>query len=303
MKKLLIALLTGLGWSKEDITALVEQDDAKLEAVKTEDLVKKIRDSEKTGLLNDNDFLSSIPEDKINPTILKKIESGQYARFQNELIEVATKKLGLDEKTAWSEEDKKSIKKLVEKMAVGYLAKNNNTEGLQKMQLELSTLQETLDKRDGEHATKLTEAVGNEGKKYGERIIKLIAKNNLSTLDKIKLTVNPDYIVDPVLKKVGAKYNAVLVLGEDDNLVLKQKDNNALDVLDDKKKVVSFQQALRNVVLEDKLGTEEAADDPNDPTKKKTVSVNSKEGEQTADVIPSYIAKAAEENAAPEPAK
>src|SRR4051812_22577634 len=91
-------LLAAVGVPDDQITALEGLTAEQLKEWKPDELATTIRGLVKTGLENDPTFLASIPKDKINPAILKEIEKGQYARFQNELVEVATKKLGLEDK-------------------------------------------------------------------------------------------------------------------------------------------------------------------------------------------------------------
>lgn len=246
-------LFKALGVPDNLIKIIEEVKPEEAENFKPEEIVKSIREGSKSLLMNDGDFLKTIPEDKIHPDILKKYESGQYARFTNELIEVATKKLGLDEKKVFTDEDKKSIKKLAEKMATSYLAEKGNTDGLAKMQADLQKALGDLDQQKTEFETKLSTekealSVANVGK-----VLKLLTTIELGKLDKVKLNVPATYITDPLLGKLGNKYNLVL---ENDQIELRQKENKALKVLDSAGKEISFAQALRSQVLEDKVGEE-----------------------------------------------
>ena len=126
------------------------------------------------------------------------------------------------------------------------------------------------------------------------KLIKTLAKVELAGLEGVTLSVDPKFISEPVLSALSSKYS--VVLDEQDNLVLKQKENPALDVLDAAGKPVTFQQALKQAVLENKLGTEVKVD-PNDPKKKKII-VGGKEGGggDETEVVPSYIAEKIKSN-------
>lgn len=291
MNEQLKKLLKALGFTDQQLTDLeaVKPDDA---TWKPDTLVEGVRTGIRNSLMNDNDFLNSIPEDKVPEATKKKIESGQYARFQNELIEVATKKLGLDEKETLTDEDRKSIKKMVEKIATGYLAKNNNTDGLKKMQTDYAEALQKLEAKDTEHQTKLTEAVNSAKGEGTGKIIKLLTRVQLGGLDKIKLVAPADYVVDGLLSKLNNKYSIVL---EGDEIGLKQKANVALDVLDTHGKKISFGEALRTQVLEDKLGEEVKEQQGPDP-KKKVIVNNDGSGGENIVAVPDYIKAAIEKN-------
>lgn len=296
-------VFTGLGLSPEDAKAIDDMTPEQLKDFTGADYVGKVKTGLETALLNDNNFLAKIPEDKVSPDIRKKIESGQYARFMNEITEVAKKKLGLEDKDFedLSEADKKSLKTMVEKVAVKYVDKKGNVAGLQKMQTDLSAATEALEKKDTEWQEKLTKELEKNNGVANTKLIKTITKVELASLENVKLSVAPGYLVDPVLADLQSKYNAVIVLDEQDNPHLKQKANPALDVMVDNK-VLPFATALKTVVLEKKLGVD-STKEQDDPTKtRKKVVVggggNSGEGGEGGDVItvPDYIQNKIDKN-------
>lgn len=303
MKEILIALLKALGIDQKKIDAVLAIKDEDAKNFKPDEIVTDVTTGMKTALENDAEFLGKIPEDKINKDILKKLESGQYTRFQKELIEVAVQKLGLDEKVVFTDEDKKSIKALAQKMAMEYLKKNNNTAGLEKMQKDLADATDLLTKKDEEFKNQLTEKEKSINTEWGTKYIKSLTKIALGSLDKVKLTTNPDYIVDPILKKIAEKHGAVLEVGADDVIRLKQKANNALHVVGKDNKEITFAQALREVVLEDKVGVEEKPESEEEKRKKLLINSGGEGGKDGVEEIPDYIKDKIAANPAPEEAK
>lgn len=290
-----IAIMKGLGFTDDQINTVETMTPEQLKEFKPDDLITGVQTNMKNVLSNDPAFLSSIPEDKIDKGILKKIESGQYARFQNELIEVATKKLGLEDKDLTAD-DRKSIKGLAEKMATVYLAKKGNVEGLQAMQKELAEAKQGLETLKGEHETNLTKALEETNGKNTAKLIRTLAKVELQDLPGVKLLVGAKMITEPVLAALNSKYT--VVLNDDDSFDLKQKTNPALDVLDKAGKKVSFIQAMKEVVLENKLGTEikegeegEEIDPTTGKPKKKKIIIDEGGGGGggTETVIPAHI--------------
>lgn len=257
------------------------------------EIVTTVQTGMKNVLTNDPAFLSSIPEDKISPDILKKIEKGQYARFQNELEEVAIKKLGLD-KNDLTEDDKKSIKGYVEKLANVYLTKKGNVEGLKEMQTKYSDALQAVEKMKEEHSESLKKELEKVNGANTSKLIKTLAKVELGSLDNIQLAVAPAFVSDTVLAELSAKYS--VVLDANDNLVLRQKANPELEVLDSKGGKVTYQQALRELVLEKKLGAEVKPPDPKNPGKKNRVIIEPGKGDEgTGDDLPDYISKKIEQ--------
>jgi len=299
-----VQLMKGLGISDDEIKAIeaLTPDQMKAWAEKPTDpeslkifdpskYVGNVQTGIKTKLSNDPEFLKTIPEDKIDPAILKKYESGQYARFQNELVEVATKKLGLEDKDLTAD-DRKSIKVLAEKIAVSYLSKNTKDGSLKEMQTQLQTALQSVETMKTEHTTNLTKALEETNGKHTAKLIKTLTKVELASIDGITLSVGASFISDPVLSALTAKY--AVVLDDNDNLVLKQKENPKLDVIDTAGKTVTFQQALKETVVANKLGVVKAADDKDkdkDKDKRNKIIIGGGDGGGgEIDLVPSYIA-------------
>jgi hypothetical protein len=303
MSKQFTTILTALGLPEDKITALSALKDDQLTDWKPDEFVTEIRNAQKTGLLNDADFLNSIPEDKVPDATKKKIESGQYARFQNELIEVATKQLGLEDKEL-TVEDRKSIKGLAKKMAETYLTKKGNVDGLQQMQRDLTDMTAKLEAKDTEWQTTLDNKLKENNGTANTKLLKVLTRSELADLDNIKLNVPAAYVTDPLLAKLSAKY--ALVLDDNDDIQLMQKANPALKATDTANKPLVFKQELRKLVLEEKVGVEVKADEGDGKSKKKTVTVGGGEGGeegQTTLAIPSYIQKNIDANIKAEQAK
>jgi hypothetical protein len=286
MAKQHIAIMKALGIAQKDIDAI--------EALKEEDLkdwtpdttVESIRASVKKVLENDPEFLNSIPEDKIPEPVRKKYETTQYSRFQNELLDAAKKQLGFEDKDLeqLTAEDRKSIKKTMVKIAELTVGKRSNTEGVKKLQEDYQAALQQLEQKDTDWQTKLDTETKKVQDANGEKIVKFLTQSNLSSLDKIKLNVPASYVVDGILSKMKSKYNILL---ENDDLVLRKKDNAALKVVDAKGKELSFAEALRAQVLEDKVGVEETAEAA--AARKRTV-VDTSEGNHDGVIqTPDYI--------------
>jgi hypothetical protein len=297
MAKQHIAILKALGIAQKDIDAIEALTDD-LKDWTPDATVESVRTAVKKVLENDPDFLNSIPEDKIPEPIRKKYETTQYSRFQNELLDAAKKQLGFEDKDLeqLTPEDRKSIKKTMVKIADLHLGKKNNTEGLKKLQDDYQEALAQLEKKDTDWQTKLDTEVKTVRDGNTDKLVKYLAQTNLATLDKIKLNVPASYIVDPILGKLRSKYTVMM---EGDDLVLRQKANPALKVMDSKGKETSFAEALRAQVLEDKVGVEETKE----AAERKRTTVDTSEGHQEGVIqTPDYIKSRMEEIKAQEAA-
>lgn len=287
-----VKIFEGLGLSKEVIDQVEGMTPEQLKDWDPASVTSQARDAVKNILMNDAEFLNAIPEDKIPEATRKKFEAGQYTRFQKEILDAATKKLGLEDKDMadWTENDKKSIQTMVVKISEKVLAKKGNVEGLQQMQRDVQTLTEKLEKTNEDWEAKMTEAVTKTNGAAQTKMVKLLTRVELSNLEGVDLNVSPSFIQDQLLARLTDKYS--VVLNSNDELELKQKDNVALDVMEGGKKV-TFQEALKKLVLENKLGTEKKEEE--DPGKRKKVIVGGGEGGDSIE-IPSYINEKIEKN-------
>jgi len=284
MAKQHVAILQALGVSKKDIDAIEALED--LKDWTPDATVEEVRNKIKKVLENDPDFLNSIPEDKIPEPVRKKYETTQYSRFQNELLDAAKKQLGFEDTDLekLTAEDRKSIKKTMVKIAELNLSKKNNTEGLKKLQDDYQAALQELEKKDTDWQTKLETEVKTVSEKTNEKLMKFLAQTHLTSLEKVKLNVPASYIVDPILNKIRGKYS---VLMEGDDLVLRQKENPALKVVDKKGHDVTFMEALRAQVLEDKVGVEDQGQQQHQRTR---TTVDTSQGSTQQEVaVPDYI--------------
>ena len=285
MAKQHVLIFRALGIPQATIDKIEALKEEELKDWKPDEYVGEINTLAKTKLENDPTFLNAIPEDKIPDATKKKIEKGQYARFQNELFDVA-KKLNLTDKDI-SEEDKKSIKGIAEKIAVAYLANNNSTEGLKKMQADLAEARQQVEAANTTWQKKFDDGIAAEKNSSQSKLMRLVFQSSLGSLPKIKLMAPPEYLTDRLLTKMNSQFN--LVLGEGEQIFLKQKENAALDVIDKTGKKIGFNDALREMVIAEKIG-EEIVEDPG---KKKTVIVQPNPGDPSEVGVASYIQEAA----------
>ena len=284
MAKQHVAILQALGVSKKDIDAIEALED--LKDWTPDATVEEVRNKITKVLENDPDFLNSIPEDKIPEPVRKKYETTQYSRFQNELLDAAKKQLGFEDTDLekLTAEDRKSIKKTMVKIAELNLSKKNNTEGLKKLQDDYQAALQELEKKDTDWQTKLETEVKTVSEKTNEKLMKFLAQTHLTSLEKVKLNVPASYIVDPILNKIRGKYS---VLMEGDDLVLRQKENPALKVVDKKGHDITFMEALRAQVLEDKVGVEDQGQQQQQRTR---TTVDTSQGSTQQEVaVPDYI--------------
>lgn len=302
-----VALFKGLGLPEEAITAIEALTPDQMKAWKADDpeslkvfdpnkYTADIQTAMKTVLTNDATFLASIPEDKISKDILKKIESGQYARFQNEIHETAIKKLGLEDKVDLTDEDKKSIKGMVEKIATTYLTKKGGSAGAVEMQKKLSEALQSIETMKTENTENLKKELEKVNGANSAKMIRTLTRIELNDIPDVQLAVSAGVLTDSVLGELTSLY--AVVLDGNDNLVLKQKAHPELDAIDDKGNKITLKPALKKIVLEKKLGTEVKVDS-NDPNKKKII-VGSGEGGSGGDdikIVPSYIAEKINANA------
>lgn len=276
-----VKLMQGLGVPQDQIDKVEKLTPDELKDWKPDEITNLVKGTMKSGFLNDQEFLNSIPDDKIPEGTRKKLEAGQYARFQNEIIDTAKKQLGLEDTdlSDLTEEDKKSIKKTVAKVAEKYLTKKGNVAGLAEMQQQLKKAVDDLTQKDTAWQEKLNTELEKVNGSNSARMIKNLTKAGLATLEGVEYPVAVHFLVDPILNSLQSKYS--IVLGPNDELQIMQKANPALEVLVDNK-TLTFADALKAEVIAQKAGKlKEEKKDPPGPTR---VTVNDDEGG-----VPSYI--------------
>lgn len=299
MAKQHVDVLHSLGMPQDQIDALENMKPEELEQFKPDSYIQSVRDAQKTTLLNDNEFLGSIPDEKIPEATKKKIESGQYARFQNEILETAKKNLGLEETDLadMTEDERKSIKKMVTKIAEKHLGKKGNVQGLQDMQKQVQELTVKLEKKDTDWQEKLDGELNKVNGSSQNKLVKVLTKAELSSIEDVTLNVPASYVIEPVLAKLTEKY--AVVIGDNEELLLKQKANPQLDVMENGK-ILTFSQAVKNVVVAEKLGTAKSEKvKEEEERKKRTILIK---GERVEDqiLLPSYIEDKIKNNIIPE---
>lgn len=280
-------VLKELGVPDDKIAALEVLTPDQLKDFKAADYTTPALQTIKGKLLNDADFLKSIPEEKLSD-LAKKIESGQYTRFQKELAEVATE-LGIDVATL-PEETKKSIKGLFRETNKQYLAKHGTGENKAAVQELQTKLQESLKNYDdltkGQQKA-LDEALAKQSGTITQKMEKLVVQSKVGAVK--ELNTKPEYVAETAHNKVKAQY---LVVFDTDAMEFKlmQKANPQLDVLKSDGSILSYDEALIAVLDKDGL-INKKKDDEDDKGKgkgKQPVKVTV-DGDETKPAVASYI--------------
>jgi|GEM_PF-4695835 len=274
-------ILSALGLSKEQIDKLESMTADELKELKVEDFTNPVKSNFQTQFLNDDAFLQSIPEEKTSKDVKKKIESSQYARFMNELKDVA-KEMGIDFEDL-SSEDQKSIKGFYRATQNKALGKAGNSAALVELQNKLSEALAAKTSVETGTDKKIADAVAAESKKYGAKLEKSAIHSVLSNMK--GLTVKPEYIADMVLNKVKDKFTPQFN-PDTMSFELKKKDNPVLDVLKADGSKQTFNETVLEILKADELWKEPAKE--KEEGKKQTVEI---EGDKTKPVIPEYILK------------
>lgn len=273
-------ILKAFGLSATQIDALENMTADQLATLKVDDYVTPVKAAFQNQFLNDETFLEGIPEEKTSKAVKKNIEKSQYARFMNEMKDIA-KELQIDFADL-SADDLKSIKGFYRETFKKGLSKAGNTQAMVELQDKLSqalgektTLEAGVDK-------KVADAVAAEGQKYLTRLEKSAITTKLAGIK--GLTVKPDYISDRVLGRVREKYEPVFDV-ETMSFKLMQKGNTALDVLKSDGSKMAFDEAVMDILKADELWKEPVVvKDKEIKTEKIRV-----DGDLTKPVIPDYI--------------
>lgn len=284
-----IKLLQGIGVDQSIIDEVENLPEDKVGEWSPDKATGAIRSAVETVLLNDNSFLSKLTPEKIPAEVRKQIEAGQLTRFEREIMEVAKKDLGLEDKdfSDMTRGEKDSIvKTMVRHAANKHLAKKGNVEGLREMQGQLSDMTKQLEEKDTNWETKLNTELDKVNGAANTKVIKAVTRAALATMDGVALNVPPSYITDPILAKLQNNYTIVLD-GNDEPQLMDKKNPNLAAMANGK--VITFAEALRKQVLEDKVGSEKKEEDDKGGGKR-TVIIGS--GGKTVDVgeiVPDYI--------------
>lgn len=275
-------ILSALGLSQAQIDILENMTPEQLKELKIEDFTGPVKTSFQNQFLNDEGFLENIPEEKTSKKVKKSLESGQYARFMNEMKDAA-KELNIDFSDL-SAEDQKSLKGFFRETFKKGLTKAGNADALIELQGKLqqalsekTTLETNTEKR-------VSDAVAAESKKYGAKLEKA---GILSILSNIKgLVVKPEFVADQVLNMVKDKFTPKFN-PDTMNFDLKKKDHPDLDVLKTDGSKQTFQETVMDILKTNELWKEPAKE--KEQPKVDQVSVN---GDHTkVNPIPDYIQK------------
>lgn len=250
-------VLSSLGLADDKILELENLPADKLADFKPDDLVGLITTGVKTKVLNDPTFYDTLTADKLPEAVRKKMETGQYENFINELSTVAVKKLGLVEGEDFTKDDARKASLMFEKAAKAYLGKNATNKDLVKIQ---SDLQEALTQKtelETSLPTKILEAVNKEKLTSGSVIEKLAGMHKLSLVEGMK--VKPSLIIDSIMSKM--KGQATITFDpETMEFAVMQKDHPTLALLKDGK-AVTFDALLQSILEAEKLIDKETAEE------------------------------------------
>lgn len=286
-------ILTALGLPAEKVTELAGVDDAKLKDFKPDDYVTAIRTGLETNFLNSPEFLAKIGKDKIPEAVRKDIESGQYGRFMNEAKDFISKKLGVD-LSDLTEKEATSLQTVLQKFAEKHAGKLGGTDAAKTLQIELTKALQEKAELETNSKTILEKAIADEQGKTSSLLQKLLTQNELGNIQGLK--VKPGFIVDAILAKASSLYTLKL---EGTEMVVKRKDNPALDVTGADGKVKSFADVIAEITkAEDLVNKTETAEEKAAREKKE------KEGEGKVKVevegnefkLPANIASKIEQN-------
>lgn len=141
-------LLTTLGIAAEDATKIIglsEEDQKNFDAAP---YAEKVKSNYQTQFQNDPNFFSDITIEKLPPDIIKKMESGQYARATNVAKEKIAKALGFtaDEIKDLAGEDFKSLDFYIPALAEKY---TKSKAGDKEIQSQLIEARKKLEGFDG----------------------------------------------------------------------------------------------------------------------------------------------------------
>lgn len=269
-------ILQAIGLEEADIKTILETPDDKTD-FDSAPFLEKITTATTTKVLADPKTYEGLTPEKLPEATRKTIESGQYARFINELAEVATKELGLKEGEDFTPEDKTKLKSFAKKVASVYAGKTAGSADLKKLQQDLLDATEGLNKKDEEWKKKYDDDIDTTKKAGESKLVKLAFTREVADLP--GLLVKPSLISDALFVAVSKAYTVAM---DPDTLEFKvtQKDNPTLDAIHEGKKL-DFKGALALVAKGEKLLDDKKTTPPPPP---RTVTVD---GSDTP--IASYI--------------
>lgn len=199
MKDLLIALLTALGASDETLEIVKGDDEAKIKALKAEDVGKEISDAIKEVLQEDEDFLKPIKSDTIRGVLAKREQE-----LLNEFKTYLTKEevSALPEKNRYDAAVKLLAKKVKEKAKEGTTPDDKDK--------EIDRLNAELEKRDGVikeyEEVKLPGAIKEMEGKMTQKEIDIYLRNSFSEIGE-DLVAKPSGLYPAAHAAMTAKYD------------------------------------------------------------------------------------------------
>lgn len=141
-------LLTSLGIPAEDATKIISLSEEDQKTFDAAPYAEKVKGNYQTQFQNDPNFFSDITIEKLPPDIVKKMESGQYARATNVAKEKIAKALGFtaDEIKDLAGEDFKSLDFYIPALAEKY---TKSKAGDKEIQAQLIEARKKLEGFDG----------------------------------------------------------------------------------------------------------------------------------------------------------
>lgn len=239
-------ILKALGLPAAQIDALETMNETDAANLKVEDYVSPVKAIFQTQFLNDDSFLESIPEEKTSKVVKKNIEKGQYARFMNEMKDVA-KELGISYDDL-SPEIQTSIKGFYKETVKKAGTKEGSAAALAELQGKLQIALAEKTTLETSTADKISKAVNDATASYSAKL------ERAATIAAMvgKTTVPAEYIVDTVIAKI--KEVGTPVFNADTmSFAMKQKNNPELDVLKSDGTKTTFTETLDEILKKDNL--------------------------------------------------
>lgn len=239
MPKHIETLLTNIGITPEDATAIVESTDD----MDVSQYVEKVKTNYKTQLQNDPEFFAF---DKLPADVKKKIESGQYARATNVTKEKLAKALGFtpEEIKDLETDDFKALDYYVPAIADKW---TKGKSGDKEIQAQLIDARKQLEKFDGMEERLKMKYESETGQKIASVIFNASVLSELAAIPGLKISATD--IAKTANEILQSKYAFERV--GDYSIELRQKSNPTMKVLKpNSSKELTLKEAIQEIVKE-----------------------------------------------------
>lgn len=239
-------LLTTLGIAAEDATKIIglsEEDQKNFDAAP---YAEKVKSNYQTQFQNDPNFFSDITIEKLPPDIIKKMESGQYARATNVAKEKIAKALGFtaDEIKDLAGEDFKSLDFYIPALAEKY---TKSKAGDKEIQSQLIEARKKLEGFDGYEERIKGQYETESNAKVSSAIFNAALIGELSAIQGLKIPAGD--IAKAANDILQSKYGFERV--GDFSIELRQKANPTMKVLkENSSHELTLKDALNDIAVE-----------------------------------------------------